>query len=74
MERDIRDIAAALDNIANNPVTESPVPNIVEVYKMVKQLERRIAKLESTQTAPAAEPAAQTAPAAEPTAQAAPAA
>jgi len=58
--RDIRDIVRDIDAISKGEVTEATVPNIVEVYKMVKKLEKRVAELESGQEEPA--PAEQPAP------------
>jgi hypothetical protein len=53
MEKSIKQIMEELDAIE-----EAPVPNIVEVYKMVKDLAARVEKLEggAQQPAPAAQP------------------
>jgi len=69
--RDIRDIVRDIDAISRGEVTEATVPNIVEVYKMVKKLEKRVAELEGGQAQPVqAEPAPQPAPAQAPATQA----
>lgn len=66
--KDIRDIVRDIDAINKGEVAESTVPNIVEVFKMVKKLERRVSELEAAQApaepqaAPAPAPAAPAAP------------
>ena len=62
MEKSIKQLMEELDAIE-----EAPVPNIVEVYKMVKELAARVEKLEGGAQQPAPAPqAAPAAPAAQP--------
>lgn len=69
MEKSIKQLMEELDAIQ-----EAPVPNIVEVYKMVKDLAARVEKLEggAQQSAPTPQAAAPAAPAAQPAAPATP--